>query len=205
MENSVETLAENIGALYEGIAAEFDRDREKTLMERPYLEAVLAGLRDPRHVLDLGCGSGEPIARFFIESGCSVTGVDISAAMLAMCRARFPDASWIEADMRRFALGEEFDAIIAWDSFFHLTPEDQRAMFPVFASHAAPAAMLLFTTGPAEGIAIGNIYGRDLYHASLSADEYRSLLADHGFTVLLHVAEDENCGGHTLWLAKKSR
>jgi SAM-dependent methyltransferase len=30
-------------------------------------------------VLDLGCGTGQPIARFFIEKGCAVTGIDVAA------------------------------------------------------------------------------------------------------------------------------
>jgi hypothetical protein len=28
------------------------------------------------------------------------------------------------------------------------------------------------------------------------------LLAEHGFSVLDHVAEDKDCGGHTIWLAR---
>ncbi len=40
------------------------------------------------------------------------------------------------------------------------TRADQRAMFPVFGDHAAPGAALLFTSGPAAGEAIGDLYGR---------------------------------------------
>jgi ubiquinone/menaquinone biosynthesis C-methylase UbiE len=200
-----EILAENIPGLYESVAVQFDRDRTKTLMEKSYLEKLLAGIKAGRRVLDLGCGSGEPIAKFFIEAGCKVTGVDIAPAMLAMCRTRFPDTIWIEADMRTLALHEEFDAIIAWDSFFHLSMEDQRAMFPIFARHVAPDAMLLFTSGTANGSFIGNIYGQDLYHASLDPEEYRLLLAEHGFEVITYNAEDPNCGRHTVWLTKKLR
>ncbi len=57
-------------SLYEAIAREFDRDRRKDLMERPWLEAVRSRLGAGRSVLDLGCGSAEPIARFFIDAGC---------------------------------------------------------------------------------------------------------------------------------------
>ena len=39
--------------------------------------------------------------------------------------------------------------------FFPLCPEDQREMFPVFRKHAAPKAVLMFTSGPAYGEAIG--------------------------------------------------
>jgi hypothetical protein len=40
------------------------------------------------------------------------------------------------ADMRTLALGQQFDALLAWDSFFHLTRDAQRAMFARFAAHA---------------------------------------------------------------------
>ena len=77
--------------------------------------------------------------------------------------------------MRSLALAKRFDAIVAWDSFFHLCADDQRAMFPVFAKHIAPRGLLLFTSGPSAGIAVGEIYGHELFHASLDAEEYERL------------------------------
>ena len=192
-----------IRAVYEAVAREFDRDRGKTLMERFYLDALLSRLGGQGKILDIGCGSAEPIAKFFIDAGCRVTGIDASSAMIALCRERYPGGDWLEADMRGLDIGPRFDAIIAWDSFFHLTPEDQRAMFPVFARHAAPGALLLFTSGPQAGVSMGEIYGRPLYHASLDRAEYGSLLAAQDFQVLLHQVEDPDCGGHTVWLAQK--
>lgn len=195
----------SIRAVYEAVARQFDRDRSRSLMERQYLEALLSRLGGRREVLDLGCGGGEPLAKFFIDAGCRVTGVDCAAAMIAICRERWPDGEWIEADMRGLDLGRVFDAIIAWDSFFHLEPGDQRAMFPVFERHAAPGALLLFTTGPRAGVAMGETHGHELYHASLDSAEYEGLLAAGGFRVLLHRIEDPDCGGHTVWLTQKRR
>lgn len=190
--------------VYEAVAREFDRDRSKSLMERFYLDRVLAHLVDGASVLDLGCGSAEPIAKFFIDNGCRVTGVDVAGTMIAMCRDRYPEQIWIEADMRALDLRRRFDAVIAWDSFFHLPADDQRAMLPVFAHHAAPGAPLLFTSGPQAGVAMGEIYGHALYHASLDTAEYESLLAANGFKVLLHRVEDPDCGKHTVWLAQRA-
>ena len=177
-----------------------DRSRSKTLMERSYLDAVTSHLKPGAAVLDLGCGTGEPIARYFIEHGYHVTGIDAAPAMIARCRSRFPDAAWIEADMRLLALGRRFDAIIAWDSFFHLAQDEQRAMFPLFQRHIAPGGVLLFTSGPREGEHVGTMYGEDLFHASLAPDEYHTLLASCGFRVLRFTPEDQECGGHTVWL-----
>jgi predicted TPR repeat methyltransferase len=196
-------VASEIAALYQAVAHEFDHDRSKALIEEPYLAEMLGRLGRGTNILDLGCGSGEPIARFFIEAGCSVTGVDVAPAMLDMCRARFPESQWLHCDMRSMSLGRRFDAIVAWDSFFHLTAQDQRKMFSIFQEHIEGNGLLLFTSGPSACIAIGNIYGYDLFHASLDAVEYQSLLTRYGFEVLLHVVNDPECGGHTVWLAQK--
>ena len=153
-------------------------------------------------MLDLGCRCGEPIARILAERGCAVTGIDSSPEMIALCGARLPDQEWHVADMRALALGRRFDAILAWDSLFHLGHDDQRGLFPVLRAHAAPGAALLFTSGPSHGEAIGTFEGEPLYHASLSASEYRALLAANGFGVAAHVAEDPACGRRTVWLAQ---
>lgn len=189
--------------IYEANAVAFDRDRGRQLMEAKYLDALLSRLApNARRVLDVGCGTGEPIARYFIDNGCEVTGVDGASAMIAICADRFPAMTWLAGDMRSLALGERYDAIVAWDSFFHLTVEAQRDMFAVFREHAAPRALLLFTSGPEHGEAIGEIYGERLYHASLAADEYRALLDANGFDVLVHAVNDPDCGRHTVWLAQ---
>jgi SAM-dependent methyltransferase len=170
--------------------------------ERRWLDPFLARVPAGGRVLDLGCGSGKPMAAYLLEQGRGVTGVDTAPALLALGQAAFPAEEWVEADMRGLDLGRRFAGVLAWDSCFHLCPEDQRGMFAVFARHAAPGAPLLFTSGPAAGEVLGEFGGETLYHASLDPWEYRHLLATHGFRVLDHVAEDAACGGRTVWLAQ---
>ncbi|KRE24346.1 methyltransferase [Bosea sp. Root483D1] len=195
--------ADTIVSLYARHAAAYDRQRGRSLMEAAWLDRLLSLLPATPSVLDIGCGMGEPIARHLIERGCSVTGIDSSQPLISLCRERFPQQSWQVADMRELALGRRFDGLIAWDSFFHLSPDDQRRMFPLFKDHAAKGAALLFTSGPGHGEAIGSFEGEPLYHASLDPAEYRSLLDENGFAVIEHVVEDPECGGHTIWLAQQ--
>ena len=142
------------------------------------------------------------MAAYLIGLGHPVVGVDSSQAMIDACRRHFPAQQWIVADMRKLALPRKFSGILAWDSFFHLCHDDQRHMFPVFRAHASPQAALMFTSGPAHGEAVGSFAGEPLYHASLDAAEYRSLLNRNGFRVVSHIIEDPDCGGHTIWLAQ---
>ncbi len=200
---SAHASADRIIGLYRLRAQEWGRDRGRNLFERGWLVRFTALLPKAGSVLDIGCGTGEPIARHLMAGGFAVTGIDSAPEMIAICRERLPERRWEVADMRKLALGRTYDGLIAWDSFFHLRADDQRAMFPIFAAHAAPKAALMFTSGPAAGEAIGTFHGEALYHASLDPDEYRALLAANGFDVAVHVAEDASCGGHTIWLAQR--
>jgi SAM-dependent methyltransferase len=194
--------AEQIVALYERHARIWDEERGRTLFERRWLDSFERLLPSGGAILDLGCGSGEPIARHFIERGFAVTGVDTAPSLIALCQARFPAQDWHVADMRTLSLGRRFQGLVAWDSFFHLTHDDQRRMFPLFRAHAQAGAALIFTSGPSHGEAIGSFGGEPLYHASLDPAEYGALLEENGFDVVDHVAEDPECGGHTIWLAQ---
>ncbi len=197
-----EDAARLIPGLYQRHAQAWDRKRSRGLFERPWLDRFLALIPMGGSVLDLGCGMGEPFARHMADRGFRITGVDVAAAMVALCRTRLPEHDWIEADMRGLDLGRGFGGILAWDSFFHLTHDDQRRMFPVFHRHAAAGAALMFTSGPAHGVAMGEFEGEPLYHASLDPAEYRTLLSANGFRVVDNVAEDPGCGGHTIWLSQ---
>jgi hypothetical protein len=93
--------------------------------------------------------------------------------------------------------------LIAWHSLFHLAADAQRAMFARFAAHAAPGAILMFTSGWDEGVRIGEWQGEPLYHASLGPEEYRRLLDENGFQLLEHKLRDPECGKATVWIARR--
>ena len=186
---------------YERVAAGFARSRDRTLFERRWLDRALAHAPG-RKVLDLGCGPGLPIAAYLADRRARITGIDGAAAMVALFQKNLPRERVFHADMRGLDLGESFDVILAWNSFFHLSAEDQRAMFATFAAHARPRSVLMFTSGPDAGEAVGEVEGERVYHASLSPADYRALLAAHGFEELAFAPEDPECHGHSVWLAR---
>jgi trans-aconitate methyltransferase len=201
--------ANRVIAVYDSHGRGWDVDRRAEhrpdghSFEHHWLARLAAHLPSSSSVLDLGCGGGIPITSYLIAGGFGVTGVDASSTMIELWRGRFPDNRAFLADMRQLELGERFNGIIAWDSFFHLPQDDQRSMFPMFARHAAPASLLLFTSGGSLGEAIGSLRGEPLYHASLDPEEYESLLAANGFVVRDHVLDDPQCH-RTVWLAQRT-
>lgn len=189
--------------IYDEIIDWFDDARTKSLMESEYLHLIVNTIPSKGTILDLGCGTGEPIAQFFIEKGFNVTGVDGSQKMIALCKKRFPSERWIVSDMRTINLEQQFDAVLAWHSFFHLDHDSQRNMFKIFASHMKPGGVLAFTSGEEEGEVWGDNNGQQLYHASLSTKEYNKLLKEFSFKVLIHKVRDPECGEATVWVAQK--
>lgn len=174
-------------SIYDDIAEWFDSARNKSLFERACLDFFLSNLPENASVLDLGCGTGEPIAQYLISMGCRITGVDGSSRMISLCRERFPDHDWSMQDMRQFQSSETFDAIIAWDSFFHLNCDDQREMFTVFTKYCRPQGILLFSSGSEDGEAWSPMFGHDtvqMFHASLDTDEYYALLENMDLSFL---------------------
>jgi SAM-dependent methyltransferase len=197
------SLSDNIVSLYERNANAWHKRRNPlATLEASWLERFISELPLGGDILDRGCGTGRPIASWLAHRGFAITGVDSSEAMLAHAREMQPGQTWVRSDMRALKLDSQFAGLLAWDSFFHLNADDQRRMFAVFQAHAKSGAMLMFTSGPAESEAIGEFEGEPLFHASLSPQEYRSLLAQHGFDVIDFVPEDPTCGQHSVWLAR---
>jgi trans-aconitate methyltransferase len=199
----MDRFSERIIGHYERHATAWDADRAKAAWnDKPWHDRFAAMMPEGASVLDLGCGSGSPVARSMAAHGLKITGVDSSPTLISLCRSRLPAHEWIVGDMRELSLGRSFQGILAWDSFFHLNHDDQRNMFNIFAAHAAPSAVLMFNAGPSHGERLGDYRGDPLYHASLDPAEYAGLLAGIGFDTVAHVVEDPHAGGRTVWLAR---
>ncbi|MFE9629803.1 class I SAM-dependent methyltransferase [Streptomyces sp. NPDC006463] len=78
---------------YDSFAEAYSAENENNLVnayyERPAMLA-LAGDVAGRRILDAGCGSG-PLSAALRDRGAVVTGIDISAGMLALARRRLGD------------------------------------------------------------------------------------------------------------------
>lgn len=195
------TAAAAIVDLYDRRSAGWvaDRGRDLTEADRTWLDRFAAGLSPGDPVLDVGCGSGRPMAAALLARGFRVVGVDSSAALVAHAAADLPGARFVQADMRTLDLGETFAGVLAWHSLFHLSPDDQRLALPRLLAHAAPRSAILFSSGPREGQVVGSWRGEPLYHGSLDPRAYEAELTSRGFRVETGVWADDG----SAWLARR--
>ncbi|AQR60701.1 hypothetical protein BZG35_02820 [Brevundimonas sp. LM2] len=193
--------AADIINLYDRRAPDWIEDRgpDLTAADRVWLDRFTARLTPGDAVLDVGCGSGRPMAAALLDRGLQVTGVDASARLIAYATEALPCGRFVQADMRALDLGRHFAGILAWHSLFHLTPEDQRLALPRLLAHASPRATVLFSSGHRLGHAVGRWRGEPLYHGSLAAEDYAAALTDAGFRVEQGVWADDG----TVWLAHR--
>ncbi|KRC81609.1 class I SAM-dependent DNA methyltransferase [Sphingomonas sp. Root241] len=198
-------MPDRIAEHYERHAHAFDEARRRNFVEQGWLDRFLLAVPKGGQILDLGCGAGEPIARYLIDRDRQLTGIDASERMIALARTRFGRHRWIYADMRDAVVEGPFHGVIAWDSIFHLPPEDQAAMVIKAAGLLAPDGAFLFNTGSARDETIGCQFGDELYHASLAPAEYRALFAGHGLLEVAFVPHDHATGGRAIWLVRKGR
>jgi cyclopropane fatty-acyl-phospholipid synthase-like methyltransferase len=131
---------------YDQIAGEY-------LAGKPPLEAeteallrrLTAGLGPAARVLDLGCGAGVPVTRWLAER-FRVTGVDLSAAQLALAREHLPGASLVRADMGTIAFAPgSFEAVVSCYAIIHLPREEHPALLASIARWLRPGGRFLAT------------------------------------------------------------
>lgn len=106
--------ANHYDSFAEGYAAENEGSLVNAFYERPAMLA-LAGDVAGRRILDAGCGSG-PLTAALRDRGAVVTGVDSSAAMLALARRRLGDDAALHlVDLRdRLPFSDgAFDGVVA--------------------------------------------------------------------------------------------
>ncbi|MBT8142024.1 MAG: class I SAM-dependent methyltransferase [Gammaproteobacteria bacterium] len=200
---NLEDIRKHTIQTYEKHAQTWDMHRPRVLIEKPWLDKFIELLPPQGRVLDVGCGAGEPITGYLLKQGFDITGLDASPGMLEIARMRFPNASWVEMDMRDMQFDTKFDGIISWDGSFHLTQAEQRQLLLQFARHLHPNGALLMTIGHEAGEVTGTVEGDAVYHASMAPDEYRDILRSLEFGRIEIKLQDENCGLHSILLAQK--
>ncbi|MDI6742195.1 MAG: class I SAM-dependent methyltransferase [Smithella sp.] len=199
MNNSLQIIYDQFAQTYEENRGLFDM----TEVFNSFYERLNA---KNGNLLDLGCGAGEPFARFFADRGWKVTGVDFSQKMLELASKYVPEMQTLRADMREVEFeSNQFDAITAIYSLFHTPSADHAAMFEKFYRWLCPHGKALFTyatkeyTGSIEFDGYKPFMGQQLYYGHKSPENLYADLKQIGFNI--ESADYRTIGGETfLWV-----
>ena len=129
---------------YDNIAATWNKERE-WYIEQPSIDAAMTHLKAGATILDVGCGSGKPIAAYLIDKGFDVHGLDISPQLIQYAKNVIPEAKLFLADIFEFTTELRFDAIICWFALFHIHAEHHLEVLKKFHTFLQPNGILLLT------------------------------------------------------------
>ena len=103
--------------------------------------------REVQTLLNICCGGGKNV--FNLKQEFTVTGLDLSPAMLDLARQLNPECRFVQADMRAFSLPEKYDAILVDDGISYITTEAElRLVFERCFAHLEPGGVMF--VGPDE-------------------------------------------------------
>ena len=147
-------------------------------------------------VVDLGCGGGVPVAKYFAERGYAVEGYDLSAEMVAIARGAVPAAKFHVARMEDLRLGAgSVDIVVSLFAIIHVPRVYHAALFSQIFSWLKPGTgMALLSLGGNDNAAQQETWhGVRMAWSHFDAATSLRMLRDAGFEVL--GSEEEQCGG----------
>ena len=170
----------------------------------------LAKLIPPKStVLDLGCGTGLPVSKFFAERNYSVTGIDLSDSMIRLAKKNVPNAVFYRENIVNADLSEDsFDLIVSFYCLFHLIKEKQKEIFNKIMHWLKTGGYAYFTlasqeyTGQEDFEGTIHFENNILPYSHFSLAEYPKIFQDIGATLVS--MEKLTIGGETmLWVLLK--
>lgn len=171
---------------YDAIAALWDQQRVRlSAAEARILPMVTVGLPPGALLLDLGCGTGHPVATHFATAGFRIAGIDQSAAMLALAKQRLPGHQWLLGTIEDFPRLEHVAAAIAWDSLFHIPRERHGDILRRVRATLPEGARFALTVGGSEHPAFTDtMFGRTFFYDSHAPQQTVLLLEACGFRIV---------------------
>ncbi|NHJ04890.1 MAG: class I SAM-dependent methyltransferase [Candidatus Heimdallarchaeota archaeon] len=167
---------DKIGSLYDSY-----RDKHKIDNE---LEEIVKLLPVKAKVLDVGSGSGEPVAKFLVEKGINVTGIDISKNMVELAQKNVPQATFIQMDMLTLNFEENsFDGIICVYSLWHVPKKEHTQIYKAFHRILKPNGLLVINTGIRESEGMSDFFGEPMLWSNHDPKTTLKLVKEAGFTV----------------------
>jgi len=169
---------------YDRIAVDYYTHRDLNKFN-DLLDKFVSYLSSKAHVLDAGCGAGIPSAKFLVDKGIKVTGIDLSDTMLNLAKKNVPEASFINMDMNLLEFEENsFDGIISVFTLFHIPRENHLSIFENFYKILKEGGILMINTGVNESEGRSMFFGEEMFWSNYDPKKTLELVKRAGFSIL---------------------
>lgn len=182
MENSIKDS-------YNKICKKWSEFRKNTSINQCIVDFA-NNLSPNSRVLDIGCGTGYPIALYLSKQGFQATGIDISEEMIKQAqKLNLHNATFLVEDILNFKTDKKYDAIIAFDSIWHIRYDKQECIYQIISSLLTSGGLFLFTHGKNDGEIISTMWKESFYHSALDLEKVHKLLKQNGFDILSSIED----------------
>jgi ubiquinone/menaquinone biosynthesis C-methylase UbiE len=148
------------------------------------LEEFSNCLPENARILDAGCGAGIPCAKFLVQAGCEVVGVDFSISMLRMARKNVPEASLIKQDLTKLGFRDNsFDSLVALYSIIHVPREMHTSLYQSFRRILKPDGIMLICIGSDEWEGEDEYFGARMFWSEHGLEEALQLMKNAGIQI----------------------
>lgn len=170
---------------YDQIVDDYLRQFGRSAVRAQKLKELAYRLPRHAHLLDLGCGTGVPVARDLTAWGYRVTGVDASARQIERARCNVAQAQFIHADMTTIEFpSSAFDAVVAFYSLTHI-PRVEHPLFLKKVTHwLRPGGLFLASFGTtALDDWVGEWLGTTMFFSHYDGAKSTQLVLDAGLLI----------------------
>jgi SAM-dependent methyltransferase len=181
----------DVQASYDRVAEEYVArifgELEHKPLDRQLLDRFAEEARAIGPACDVGCGPGH-VTRYLHDRGASVTGVDLSPAMIEAARRLSPGIEFAQADMRSLGFEDEsLGGIAAFYSIIHIPRADVVAVLAEMRRVLRPGGLLLLAFHIGDNIVhLDEWWGRRVsvdFHF-FRPEEMKGFLKEAGFRVV---------------------
>jgi hypothetical protein len=139
-----------VRSAYDAIATSYAAQLADELDDLPFERWLLdrvAAHAETQPVVEVGSGPGH-VTAYLARSAVAAHGIDLSPAMVAEARQRFPGVSFEVGDLRRLsrpATSAAWAAVLAWYSLIHLAASELPDAVAALARPLAPGGWLVLS------------------------------------------------------------
>lgn len=173
--------------------------------EYPILKTFSGLLPKNSKILDVGCGSGKPITKYFLDEGFSVQGLDISPLQAEKAKLNLGYAKIFIADLKTHEFEDNvYEGIICLHSIEHVERIWHGAIFKKMYSALKPGGILLTSIqkDSCESVKFLNPYIQ-MYYSHFDQFETVKLITAAGFSII-YKSPIKIYGGESVYaIAKK--